>query len=191
MYPTDIPNANRWQPCSVAPIPTLANLRDAILERSEKRFPKWKFRLAPDLILQIQPRAAIKTQFECVAVKVEGATAVVFTSPLHLLARDWWLAKIDIVVEPHDGWRLVPRGRRWRYEADRAGFINLHARVFEAFSGNRFAAITPDLMLSPNCLICGKGLTDPASMARFIGPECAGTSSLAVNRVVRLAEVQP
>jgi hypothetical protein len=37
----------------------------------------------------------------------------------------------------------------------------------------------------------GKGLTDPVSMARFIGPECAGTSSLAVSRVVRLAEARP
>ena len=39
---------------------------------------------------------------------------------------------------------------------------------------------TPAKMLSHNCVICGKGLTDPASMARWIGPECAGTSSLRV-----------
>jgi hypothetical protein len=36
----------------------------------------------------------------------------------------------------------------------------------------------PAQMLSYNCVICGKGLTDPASMARWIGPECAGTSTL-------------
>jgi hypothetical protein len=33
-------------------------------------------------------------------------------------------------------------------------------------------------MFGANCLICGKGLTDPASMARWIGPECAGSPSL-------------
>src|SRR5262249_14739800 len=46
--------------------------------------------------------------------------------------------------------------------------------------------ISADLMLAPNCLVCGKGLTDPASMARFIGPECAGTSSLHVPRMCSL-----
>ncbi len=176
-------------PAAWSRLRTLANLRDAVLERSEKRFPKWKFRLAPDLILQVQPRAAIKTQFECVALKIEGATAAVFASRLYLLDRDWWLTKVDVVVEPHE-WRLVPRGRQWRSGGDEAGFLDLHARLFEAFSGDRFTEITSDLMLSPNCLICGKGLTDPASMARFVGPECAGTSSLAVDRVVRLAEAR-
>jgi len=35
-------------------------------------------------------------------------------------------------------------------------------------------------MLKPACLMCGKALTDPVSMARWIGPECAGTSSAVV-----------
>jgi hypothetical protein len=29
-------------------------------------------------------------------------------------------------------------------------------------------------------MICGKGLTDPASMARWIGPECASTTSIRI-----------
>jgi uncharacterized protein YndB with AHSA1/START domain len=28
-------------------------------------------------------------------------------------------------------------------------------------------------MFQPACLLCGKALTDPVSMARWIGPECA------------------
>jgi hypothetical protein len=43
-----------------------------------------------------------------------------------------------------------------------------------------FTTSMPPKMLSHHCMICGKGLTDPASMARWIGPECAGTSTLQV-----------
>jgi hypothetical protein len=43
------------------------------------------------------------------------------------------------------------------------------------------------MMLAPNCLLCGKGLTDPASMARGIGPECAGTSSIHAPKMQNLA----
>jgi hypothetical protein len=184
-------NINLWAPHDLAPIPTLANLRDAVLERSELRMPKWKFRLAPDLILQVQPRAGSRCWFECTAHLAENLTATDFASPLRRLGRDWWHARFHIVVDPQGAWKLVPRSRQWRRGVDRARHFDLRMRVIEAFSGNRFAAITADLMLSPSCLICGKGLTDPASMARFIGPECAGTSSLAVSHVVRLAEAQP
>jgi hypothetical protein len=43
-------------------------------------------------------------------------------------------------------------------------------------------------MLSHHCMICGKGLTDPASMARWIGPECASTSTLQVPFLIAAAE---
>jgi Family of unknown function (DUF6011) len=46
----------------------------------------------------------------------------------------------------------------------------------------------PEKMLCPNCLLCGKALTDPVSMARFIGPECAGTSSANLRSMVNLGE---
>ena len=36
----------------------------------------------------------------------------------------------------------------------------------------------PRQMLSRYCIICGKALTDPASMSRFIGPECFGSGSI-------------
>ncbi len=49
-------------------------------------------------------------------------------------------------------------------------------------------SLTPGQLLSLNCLICGKALTDPASMARLIGPECAGTASLRVPWIVSLLE---
>jgi hypothetical protein len=42
----------------------------------------------------------------------------------------------------------------------------------------KLEVIKAEQMFSAHCLMCGKALTDPASMARWIGPECAGTSSL-------------
>ena len=50
-----------------------------------------------------------------------------------------------------------------------------------AFQGNGiFTKLAPERMLKPACMICGKGLTDPAGMARWIGPECAMTSSISI-----------
>ena len=63
----------------------------------------------------------------------------------------------------------------------------LRERVLATFAGDFFSALTPAVMPGHHCLICGKGLTDPASMARWIGPECAGTSSLVVPFVVKAA----
>jgi hypothetical protein len=40
-------------------------------------------------------------------------------------------------------------------------------------------------MLCHACLCCGKGLTDPASMARWIGPECWGSASINAPRLFK------
>ena len=53
-----------------------------------------------------------------------------------------------------------------------------------AFNAERFARVSATLQLSPQCLCCGKLLTDPASQARLIGPECAESSSLLVPWIV-------
>src|SRR5262245_35496183 len=66
----------------------------------------------------------------------------------------------------------------------------LERAVLDAFSDGRFDVVDSKVMLSAHCLICGKTLTDPASMARYIGPECAGTSSVHVPRMRNLAKVE-
>ena len=38
----------------IAPIPKLAELREAVLAHSEKRKPKWGFRIAPDIVMELQ-----------------------------------------------------------------------------------------------------------------------------------------
>ena len=59
---------NFWAATSMPPVPTLARLRNMVLERSEQRSPKWKFPLAPDLVLQIQPKLTTALlRFECLA----------------------------------------------------------------------------------------------------------------------------
>jgi hypothetical protein len=40
----------------IKPISWMAGVRKAALANSEKRMPKWKLRLAPDLIVQLQPK---------------------------------------------------------------------------------------------------------------------------------------
>jgi hypothetical protein len=57
----------------------------------------------------------------------------------------------------------------------------LKARLVAALP--RLNRLTPALMFQANCLLCGKSLTDPVSMARWIGPECAHTHSLDVGLV--------
>ena len=37
----------KWQARPIKPAPLLAELRDRVFRQSEKRSPKWKFRLAP------------------------------------------------------------------------------------------------------------------------------------------------
>ena len=63
----------------------------------------------------------------------------------------------------------------------------LRELVTEAFIDGRFAEFSVTRLFHHYCLICGKQLTDPVSMARFIGPECAGTSSPHILRLIKAA----
>src|SRR6516225_1932121 len=66
-------NTWTWTPIAIPPQPLLVDLRSRVFERSEKRSPKWKFRLVPDLILQIQPKLSTAlARFECLAILREN-----------------------------------------------------------------------------------------------------------------------
>jgi len=45
-----------WSDIPINPCPALGKLRTLVIERNEKRMPKWKFRMASDL--QIQPKVS-------------------------------------------------------------------------------------------------------------------------------------
>jgi hypothetical protein len=178
-----------------APIIFLRDLREECLAHSEKRMPKWKFRLAPDLVMQLQPKptylptprqieSGIKVrllQFDGVAIQVGTGTASaeVFNKLHRSAGGSWWRRTFEIVAYNEDEWHDQPR--HWTCTRGGARAIPaLDERIAAAFTGGFFANLTPNALLGSHCLICGKGLTDPASMARRIGPECAGTSSLVV-----------
>jgi hypothetical protein len=192
------------------PIPALAELRNQVLQIDRKRKPKWRLRLAPDLILQLQPwderqRLFPVERFAEIA-RLDGAERRAFVDAITadyvllfkgeaILGRDD-VTSFDRIPETSAAWaRLL--FYLYARPATGAWFIKLHGgrasggarlepnldRLRGELRPERFATFTPELMLSPACLLCGKGLTDPASMARWIGPECAGTGSLNVPRV--------
>jgi len=170
-----------WTPTPIAPQAALASLRELVLSRSERRVPKWKFRLASDLVLQIQPKLAHKLlhKFECRAVASAVADLTLLTSTYkeRKNAPDYWYITFDLNAAEQSSWRFKPRSCQCKRDADPAGTVDLRARLVGAFDDRRFDRLRPEMMLGHHCLACGKGLTDPVSMARGIGPECWGSAS--------------
>jgi hypothetical protein len=184
---------------TIPPIPFLAELREEVLKHSLKRMPKWKFRLSSDLVLQLQPKPTVllsqaatargikpKLQhFEGVAVMTEGVTGDVFKHLPRPSAAPWWQIKFEIYSDSVDADWIFKRTHWYRQrDAGPTGTDLITHRVVRVLNSGLFCSSMPVKMLSYNCIICGKGLTDPASMARWIGPECAGTSTLRVPFVI-------
>jgi hypothetical protein len=181
---------------TIPPITFLAELREEVLKHSLKRMPKWKFRFAPDIVVQLQPKptmllSAAATErgfkpnyhyFVGVAVMMEGVTSEALKQLPKRPCPPWWQIKFSIHTPDPDAkeWFLHRTGGMWQHDAGRPGVVQLVERIVAALRGGYFTASMPPRMLSHHCMICGKGLTDPASMARWIGPECAGTSTLQV-----------
>ena len=71
-----------WTLEPLAPIQFLAELRDVVLEHSHARLPKWRFQLAPDLAVQIQPKPAERRDrfylFDCLALQGDGIDLAAF-----------------------------------------------------------------------------------------------------------------
>jgi hypothetical protein len=189
------PAADFWQAVPMEPILLLARLREAVLRRTEgKRCPKWAFRLAPDLAVQLQPRPTIlvtrpgdpQRVIEFLGVALLAVTGEVprtaFKGNPRNLAGDWLRVMFTLYANAGDvGWMFKLSGYGWsRSMRGRNDVVQeFRARVIEALPAG-LASLRPELMLSPNCLCCGKALTDPASMARWIGPECDRNGSLMV-----------
>jgi hypothetical protein len=180
---------------AVPSIPFLAELREEVLKHSLKRMPKWKFRLAPDVIMQLQPKPTImlsayaiacgdkpKLQhFEGVAVLQKSVTGEALNRLPQQPCPPWWQIKFEIYARDTEGeWTFRRTGGCWQSGAGEEGKSVLVQRVLTTLRSGFFTAALPPKMLAHKCIICGKGLTDPASMARWIGPECAGTSTLRV-----------
>jgi hypothetical protein len=193
-----------WQKVPLEPLPLLAELRERVLTRNAKRCPKWGFRLTPDLVIQLQPRpvmapARAAVEQGCVqvihrfagqlALEPGGAPAAVFRTK-YRPAPGTWRVKFQIEATEETGWTLKLCSFRCLIADNPLRHIlGIRNRLLEGLSPRYWQELSADRMLTPQCLVCGRSLTDPASMARFIGPECAGSSSLAVH-TYRLAAVE-
>jgi hypothetical protein len=183
----------------IPPIPFLAELREEVLKHSLKRMPKWKFRFAPDIVVQLQPKPTIRLSAAAIgrkpkyqyfvgsAVMMDGVTGEALKQLPRRPCPPWWQIKFEIYTHDPNAdtdWVLDRTGGGW--QTDHVGVISLFERIAAILRDGYFTTSMPPRMLSHHCIICGKGLTDPASMARWIGPECAGTSTLQVPFLITL-----
>jgi hypothetical protein len=186
-----------WETATLAPIPWLVALRSEVLQRNPKRCPKWSFDLAVglavrDLVVQLQPKPTLtewprrhaQPLYLGVCVFDPGGVAKdVFRDgrekedgrpgPARL--------KFELGDGGASGWVFRPTSWKARGGGgdQRGALLAIRCRLLEEMP-LRLNQFAPDIMLSAHCLICGKALTDPASMARWIGPECASSGALTV-----------
>jgi hypothetical protein len=170
----------------------LAYLRVCILSRSAKRMPKWKFRVSPDIVTEIQPRPdSFAALFRCKAIVHDEAGAELLTDKRRPL--NSWMIEFKLFVTLYeqadftdDGdWHLKPTRVGFRTGQPHSDIFTVRDRLIETLPV-AFDKLQPEMMLRPACLFCGRPLTDPVSMARWIGPECAGTAAAITPFVVNL-----
>jgi hypothetical protein len=160
----------------MAPIPFFADLRQAVISGPipPKRMPKWYWSLSPESALLLQPSDRRGCLFSGLVLDGPNITRETFRRPQGqrpraIRALDFWIFDGD------------PDGSVWQFRP-RSGFSPPEAAG--AFRDVVLARLTPAVcanvdavaLLVPQCLVCGKVLTDPVSQARWIGPECAGRS---------------
>jgi hypothetical protein len=187
-----------WMPQPIRSVGALRDLRLEVIKHNERRMPKWKFRFYSDLVCQIQPKISERyvELFDGNAYQYAGADGRVFQSKqfcrtrgqwAHMKFRLYWIKGIGWVLKPTcaGGYRTIDPDPSNPFSRTRPAFnvpdtITFRDRLVHFFDGDYFAHFAPERMLSQNCMCCGKGLTDPASMARMIGPECYGSNGLDV-----------
>ena len=121
--------------------------------------------------------------FELRGVAVEDgvATAAMLKKLPRELASRRCMRRFDLVAFDAEEWTLINRSGTWNSRGAspegswRDGYDAFGERVAAVLRSDFFSAFAPEKMLGAFCLCCGKQLTDPASMARRIGPECAAT----------------
>jgi hypothetical protein len=163
--------------CAAVPMPPIRffeDLRDLIVREqgTRPRWPKWYWRLAPDLALELQAQDRQRYLFAGDVLAGPQVTRATFRLSRSARPRD--LGSLEFVILDAYG-----DGSAWQFKA--TGFGHPVERA-EALRTEVLGRLTPDVfrhvdavdLLVPQCLICGRALTDPISQARWIGPECAG-----------------
>jgi hypothetical protein len=179
-----------WDPVPVKSAPGLEQLREIVIEHNENRMPKWKFRLADDLVVQIQPQLSANFRyFEGKAVECEDADNDAFRPgtqrrpgqtnlkfAIYTSRPKYWSAPGYTGQAPENHWFLKPESIGWAKGSNPN--YGLRERLNRTLDDGFFDEFKPSMILSHHCMLCGKPLSDPASMARMIGPECYGSGSL-------------
>jgi Family of unknown function (DUF6011) len=175
---------------SISQIRSFARLHDlSIVDRDPKRTPKWRFRVAPDLAIELQPMKKTYRRGRWVHTRTERFSfqgralccehvdiGSMSTPTLYLSRAGRPYVEVGFAIEGDDPWTYRTAGRGWSRDCpyDRN---EVEQRVVTSLTDGTFDVLRPAQMLSLSCLMCGKALTDPVSQARLIGPECAKTSS--------------
>jgi Family of unknown function (DUF6011) len=167
-------NKRYWQPVAIDPVPTLAEIRQVVLSITEKRCPKWRFRLTDDVVLQLQPKP--RPPFVGLILQGPGITKEHFTRSITRLGLGF--REIDFDIGEEDGRWTVRVHRGPGPSHDVATWQALKDCLIDALP--KLNTLGQALMFQPACMICGKALTDPVSRARWIGPECYGNHALDV-----------
>ena len=149
--------------------------------------------LPPIAIERGHRQKLLKFELRGVAVEDGHATAAMLEKLPSELTDRWCMRRFDLVAFDETQWVLVSRGGAWNSRKAspkgswKDGYDAFGERVASVLRSDFFSAFTPERMLGAFCLACGKQLTDPASMARRIGPECWGSASIIVPSIFNAA----
>ena len=168
-----------WYPDKIAPIPLLQQLNDWVIARNERRLPKWKFKFAADLTVQIQPKItrAHFILFECVALRTIDVLVQLFTKPASLRAHPhpYWRINFNLYGEEKDAsrWWLKPFGAKRGKLCLVSEFIDLRLRLVEELRPERLA-LTADSNAVAVLLVLRQGvgrsrLTSKMDRPRMLG----------------------
>jgi hypothetical protein len=124
----------------------LSDLRTEVLNHSDKRMPKWKFRIAPDVVMELQPSASLVSRgtkvriFNGFALMAEGASKVMLKSAdaRYESGLPYWMTKFSINtgMEPQLPWELCLFGARCKHNAGRDGVETLQRRIIKLSAAN-------------------------------------------------------
>jgi hypothetical protein len=159
-------------PVDIAPVPMLIRLRETVLSISELRCPKWHFRLDAGLVLKLQARPGQHPLFLGTIIQGEGITLAHFKSWTARRGESFLAASMSVYDRPdREQWEIY--FTRWSHRSlqEPDALVDFKARAIEQLT--RLVELKASLQFSPACVCCGKPVTDPVSMARWIGPECA------------------
>ena len=206
-----------WDEVLIGAVPFLRELRELVLERAIRKFPRWRFRLAPDLLCQLQPRpidATVRERGLGPLPPFEEASRFFNARQKLVLFEGRAIAGADVQATDFEhrrpevrrcDFRILDRGddehELWAFKLHGLSYDPavagsrvlawwLPTRVRDALSPDFGQDRVPAHFLSDHCLVCGKALWDPPSIARRIGPECAGTGRAVspVYRMIRTGE---